>query len=391
MSEETPIRPFVVQPAPQRRPASGLIWVLVLLLVIWLLPDFVRRMKYAATIGREQAEVEVARTQMSDLKVGQLGHVFGLVAKSVGPSVVHINTVQRQMIRGRRDELDALLGGRVPEARGQGSGVIIDAENGYIITNNHVIAGATSIQVILSSGEELPASVQGSDQLLDLAVLRVPARNLIAAEWGDSDKLEVGSLVWAIGNPFGLDRSVTFGIISAKDRNIFEGTGNPYQSFLQTDAAVNPGNSGGPLVNVEGQVVGINTAIIGRAYQGISFSIPSAVARDVYDKILKNGRVTRGYLGVQLAPLEEDVARKLGLTSVEGALVVGVQDDSPAEKAGLQPGDVIINWNGQEISDPQTLTLIVAQSTIGSKAEVIIIREGEKATLTVEVEERPVD
>jgi S1-C subfamily serine protease len=252
-----------------------------------------------------------------------------------------------------------------------------------------VVDGANKIQVVLSSGEQLEGRVVGNDRLTDLAVLRVRSSNLIAAEWGDSDKLEVGSLVWAIGNPFGLDRSVTFGIISAKDRHVIEGDGNPYQSFLQTDAAVNPGNSGGPLVNVQGQVVGINTAIIGRSYQGISFSIPSDIARDVYQKIIDNGKVPRGYLGVRLEPLTVDVATKLGLKSPEGALVNSVQSDSPAFKAGLRIGDVIVRWNDQEIGDPQKLTLLVAQSKIGSQADVTLIRDGQEVHKTVRVEERP--
>jgi serine protease Do len=359
--------------------------------VMWLLPNFVERMKYATTRGRERAEVESAREEIQDLKLEDLGHAFGLVAKSVGPSVVHINTVRRLSSRRSDDELDALFGGYgggQREALGQGSGVVIDS-SGYIITNNHVVEGARNIQVVLSSGEELEGKVVGYDRLTDLAVLRVRSSNLIAAQWGDSDKLEVGSLVWAIGNPFGLDRSVTFGIISAKDRHVIEGFGNPYQSFLQTDAAVNPGNSGGPLVNIKGQVVGINTAIIGRAYQGISFSIPSGIAREVYQKIVENGKVPRGYLGVRLEPLTPEVATKLGLKSPEGALVVKVLEDAPAFKAGLEIGDVIVRWNDQEIGDPQKLTLLVAQSKIGSQAEVVIIRDGQEMRKTIRVEERP--
>jgi Do/DeqQ family serine protease len=381
-----------VPPAVRYRPNSGLIWVLLLLLIMWLLPNFVERMKYASTRGRERAEVEGAREEIKSLNLDNLGHAFGLVAKSVGPSVVHINTVRR--LNGRRsndDELDALFGGfggMQREALGQGSGVIVD-KAGYIITNNHVVEGASNIQVILSTGQQLEGSVVGFDRLTDLAVLRVRSSDLIAAEWGDSDQLQVGSLVWAIGNPFGLDRSVTFGIISAKDRHVIEGYSNPYQSFLQTDAAVNPGNSGGPLVNIEGQVVGINTAIIGRAYQGISFSIPSSIAREVYQKLIANGKVPRGYLGVQLAELTPEIAKKLGLKAAEGALVASIRDGSPAEKAGLEPGDVIVRWNTQEIDDPQKLTLLVAQSEVGSTAELLIIRDGEEIKKKVQVEERP--
>ena len=389
MPEEVPVRPTIVSPALRSRPSSGLIWVLVVLLVLWLLPGFVQRMKYASVMGREQAEVESARMEIGNLKLDELGHVFGLVAKSVGPSVVHINTARE--LRGRRstDELDSLFGGYGGrQSLGQGSGVIID-KAGYIITNNHVIEGAVAIDVVLSSGEELPASVVGYDQLTDLAVLRVRSSNLIAAEWGDSDQLQVGSLVWAIGNPFGLDRSVTFGIISAKDRHVIEGYSNPYQSFLQTDAAVNPGNSGGPLVDIEGKVVGINTAIIGRAYQGISFSIPSEIAREIYQKILDNGKVARGYLGVNLAPLTADMAKQLELKSLDGALVDNVRDDSPAEKAGIEKWDVIVRWNTQEIDDPQKLTLLVAQTEVGARADVVVIRAGQEVTVSVQVEERP--
>jgi S1-C subfamily serine protease len=376
----------------RNRPSSGLIWVLLLLLIMWLLPNFVERMKYASTRGRERAEVESARYEISGLKLDDLGHVFGLVAKSAGPSVVHINTVRRPFGgRSSDDEFDALFGGygaRQPATLGQGSGVIID-KSGLIITNNHVIEGATSIQVVLSTGEKLTGSVVGFDGPTDLAVLRVSASDLITAEWGDSDKLEVGSFVWAIGNPFGLDRSVTFGIISAKDRQVIEGHSNPYQSFLQTDAAVNPGNSGGPLVDIEGKVVGINTAIIGRAYQGISFSIPSAIAREVYQKIVANGKVPRGYLGVQLVAITPAIAKKFDLKVAEGVLVGGVGEGSPAHKAGIEPGDVIVRWNNQDIDDPQKLTLLVAQTEVGSKAEVVINRDGQEIKRTVRVEERP--
>ncbi len=200
----------------------------------------------------------------------------------------------------------------------------------------------------------------------------------------------MGAPVWAVGNPYGLDRSVTFGIISAKSRRGF--SENPYQEFLQTDAAVNPGNSGGPLVNVQGEVIGINTAIVGRAYQGISFAIPSETAHHIYDQLRASGNVVRGYLGVQLAQDGEvtpQIAQKLGIQSGSGALVKQVVADGPADKAGIEPGDVIVEWNGKPIDSSTTLRLLIARSEVGSDVECVIVRGGERETKKVRISQLP--
>jgi serine protease Do len=373
-----------VGPAPPRQ-FPLLVVILLMLLAAWLVPSFVERVEYSATLGRERAEVDVARGALSEHRLDDISRAFAQIAKAIGPSVVHINTLQR--IAAPRDEwLDFFGQPREYEAQGQGSGVIIDSQ-GYILTNNHVVAGAQQIEVVLSDGRSLEATRVGNDAAIDLAVLKIQAENLIAAEWGDSTKLPVGSLVWAIGNPYGLDRSITFGIISAKDR---QGVGNSLlQKFLQTDAAVNPGNSGGPLVDVNARVIGINTAIIGPTYHGIGFSIPSELARDVYEQLKSSGTVVRAWLGVALQVLTPDVAKELDLKDTKGALVKGVEPNSPAAKAGIRKGDFIVEWNKQPVASANALPMMVAGTPIGSHATVVVIRNGEKLTLDVPVEQRP--
>ena len=368
---------------PRRGGVPPLVWVLLVLLLVLLLPSLLEKIEYSRTRGRERAEVETARKALAEHTIDDLNRAFELVAKSMGPSVVHIDTVQ--LLEGR--STDEAYFAQQYARQGQGSGVVID-KAGYILTNNHVVANASEIRVKLSDGRDLEADKVGFDTLTDLAVLRIDADNLIAAEWGDSDALQVGSMVWAIGNPFGLDRSVTFGIISAKSRRGFGSS--LFQDFLQTDAAVNPGNSGGPLIDAHGQVVGINTAIIGRAYQGVSFAIPSSMAREVYEKLRETGTVARGWLGVELLELTPELALKLGAEeNIQGALVGAVFRDSPAEKAGMLAGDIIIQWNEHKIDNPMILSLAVAKAPIGSTAKVLVVRDGKQVPLEVFVEERP--
>jgi S1-C subfamily serine protease len=266
--------------------------------------------------------------------------------------------------------------------------VIVD-DAGYIVTNLHVVEGASEITVYLADHRSFPAEVIGVDPGIDLAVLKINASGLIAATWGDSDKLEVGEMVWAIGNPFGLDQTITSGIVSAKDRRGFGPS--IYQEFLQTDVAVNPGNSGGPLVDINGDIVGINTAILGSSYQGISFAIPSNLAREVYDKIRSTGKVVRGYLGVQLVPLTPEFATKLRFPTERtgGAVVKLVTRGSPAEQAGIEPGDIVIEWNNQPVVDDGALRLQIARTAVGAKVPVKLYREGQELTLEVRVAERP--
>jgi S1-C subfamily serine protease len=227
--------------------------------------------------------------------------------------------------------------------------------------------------------------------------LKIDLPNLIPAEWGDSDKLEVGDLVWAIGSPFGLERSLTFGIVSAKSRRSASRlTSSPYQEYLQTDAAVNPGNSGGPLVNIEGQVVGINAAIFGSAYQGISFAIPSSLAREKYDQLRANGRVERAWLGIAPQEVPEDIRERFSLELGQGVYVGEVESDipNPALRSGVRVGDVILKWNDHKATDPTLLSRAIAATEIGSIAKLQVLRANgdgqiEKLTLDVKVERRP--
>jgi len=379
------------RPAPAAQPSTlpWLLIILALLAVVWLSPGFLERIEYARTRGRERAEVESAREQLSSFKnLDSLSVAFTAVAKSIGPSVVHIDT-ESVVDGGSNDELSFPFGrGRQYEVQGQGSGVIVDAA-GYILTNNHVVQGANQIAVRLSDGRAVPGDVIGADPATDLAVIKIDAADLIAAEFGDSKTMKPGSLVWAVGNPYGLDRSITFGIVSATGRRNVAG-GSPYQDFLQTDAAVNPGNSGGPLVNTEGKVIGINTAIIGKAYQGISFAITSETAQEVYERLKTHGTVVRGYLGVGLQDLDLKTAKQLGLKDTKGGLVTEVAPGSPAQKAGLRPSDVVAEWNGHPIDNAMTLRLLVARTEVNTTVNVVVIRDGERMTLKVAVESRPV-
>lgn len=382
MSDLPPSNPAPIQASSI---LPRLLAILGILVIVWQFPSFLERVEYARVHGRERAESDVARAELADGNPTDLSRLSGKIAKLVGPSVVHIDTVRLVNGRMARDEWSSPFGGMAQyEMEGQGSGVIVDAE-GYIVTNNHVVEGAQQIDVHLSDERKRQAEVIGTDPLTDIAVLKIEADNLIAAEWGDSDKLEVGALVWAIGNPFGLDRSVTMGIISAKGRP----GQNPFQNYLQTDAAVNPGNSGGPLVNIEGKIVGINTAIVGPSYQGVSFSIPSNEARKVYDRLRTEGKVARGWLGVALAQLTPEIARQLGLRELRGALVQDVVRGAPADKAGIQPGDVIVKWNGIAVDTASMLSPLVAATEIGTTVSATAIRDGKPVEIKVTVEERP--
>jgi serine protease Do len=265
--------------------------------------------------------------------------------------------------------------------------VVVDAA-GYILTNYHVIENAAQVEVQLADGRsERNVTVVGADPLTDLAVLKVNDGKLLAAPWGDSDQLEVGDQVIAVGNPYGLTRTVTAGIVSAKDRR--EATDRGYQEYLQTDAAVNPGNSGGPLVDLKGQVVGINTAIYGRAYQGISFAIPSRLAHEVYNRLRTEGKISRGWLGVAMEEVPESSAKQLGLDLPAGVMVADVVPGSPAERAGLKRDDLIVRWDDHKVADPMDLSRAVAKTKIGAKVEIGLIRDGKRITRSVQVAERP--
>ncbi|MES2907251.1 MAG: Do family serine endopeptidase [Pseudomonadota bacterium] len=267
-----------------------------------------------------------------------------------------------------------------------GSGFVIDA-SGIVITNNHVVEAADEITVIFHDGSKLKAKLLGRDSKIDIAVLKVDApKPLLAAKFGDSDKARIGEWVMAIGNPFGLGGSVTAGIISARNRDIQAG---PYDDFIQTDTAINRGNSGGPLFNMDGEVIGINTAIIspggGGGSVGISFAVPSNLAQAVIAQIQQYGETRRGWLGVRITTVTDEFAESLGLTSVKGALVGDVTEDGPAKKAGIQPGDVILKFNGRTIDSPRELSRAVADSKIDTAVPVVVFRKQKEQTLQVQV------
>jgi serine protease Do len=377
-------------PDPRNEPQSGgirlgwAIWVLLVLLLMWIVPTFVEQIQFAATRGKQRAEAEVARHLLDEGRGATIAQ-YRYVVKAVQSSVVGVKAA-RNVDGQDTDELSSFLfgPGRGLREQDQGSGVIVDAQ-GYIITNYHVVDRASDVNVELSDGSKHSAQVVGIDPATDLAVLKIGAANLTAAPWGKSSDMEVGDPVLAIGNPFGLASTVTAGILSATGRHAVVEHVN-YQDFLQTDAAVNPGNSGGPLVNMKGQVVGINTAIVGPTYQGVSFAIPSDMVHQVYDQLVKSGKVARGWLGVSMKELAAEESAKLG---VNGAFVSGVLPDSPAAEAGIQRGDVITRWNKKKVSGPAELGLQVAWSKIGEKATATVQRGGETLELTVTVGQRP--
>ncbi len=313
---------------------------------------------------------------------------FTNLVKVVTPSVVNISTVSKKKLVQPFFEIspffDDFFGGR-PQPRYRretslGSGVIINKE-GYILTNDHVVKDAESIRVKLSNEKVYDGRVVGEDPKTDLAVVKINAKEeLPTAVLGDSDKLQVGQWAIAIGNPFGLDRTVTVGVISATGR---ANMGiEAYEDFIQTDASINPGNSGGPLLNIYGEVIGINTAIVA-AGQGIGFAIPINMAKQVVGQLIKKGNVTRGWLGISIQPVTDEIAQSFGLKKAVGALVSDVMAGSPAEKAGLKQGDVITRFAGKEIRDPRQLQMIVADTPVGQKAEVDIFRDGKPLKLSV--------
>jgi serine protease Do len=271
-----------------------------------------------------------------------------------------------------------------PGATSLGSGYVIDSA-GIIVTNNHVVEGADSIEVNFTDGSHLKAELVGRDPKTDVAVLRVkPLKPLPSVPWGDSDKLRVGDWVLAIGNPFGLGGSVSLGIVSARNRDINAG---PYDDFIQTDAAINKGNSGGPLFNLQGEVVGMNTAIYSPSggSVGIGFSIPAATVKGVVAQLLKYGETRRGWLGVRIQGVSDDLVESLGLDRARGALIADVTPGGPAEKSGIEAGDVIIEFNGKPVRDMKDLPRIVADTEIGKTVPLKVLRKGKEVLLSSEV------
>src|SRR5213594_3352489 len=281
---------------------------------------------------------------------------------------------------------------RVPRERREhslGSGVIVNSA-GYLLTNNHVIEGATDIKVVLSDEREMAGKIVGMDPGTDIAVVKIPTDHLSVLPFADSSKVEVGDIALAIGNPFGLGRTVTMGIVSAIGRG---GRGiEDYEDFIQTDASINPGNSGGALVNVRGELIGVNTAILSPSggNLGIGFAVPSNMVRIVMDQMIKTGKVTRGYLGVSIQDITPDLAEALKLGQTHGALIGDVDPDGPAARAGLQSGDVIVEANGKPVEDSRELRLLTSSMAPGSQINLRVLHAGQTRNVAIALAEMPV-
>lgn len=324
---------------------------------------------------------------------------FSDIVKAVSPTVVNISstkTIRRSLPFSHFFDFESPFEDffepfRIPKKwkeQSLGSGVIVSSD-GYIITNYHVIEKADEIKVTLYDKKDYRGKVIGSDPKTDIAILKIAAKGLPAIKWGNSDELQVGEFVLAFGNPYGFSHTVTMGIISALGRanvGIAE-----YEDFIQTDAAINPGNSGGPLVNIKGELIGINTAIFSRTggYQGIGFAVPSNMAQLVMEHLVKKGKVTRGWLGITIQQVTPELAKQFGIKEPKGALVSDITRNSPAEKAGLKRGDVIVELNGKTINDVESLRNMVAQSELGSTIKLKVIRAGKPIPINAVIAELP--
>ncbi len=333
--------------------------------------------------------------------LSRIGEETAHIVDAVRPAVVNISTTRTVRVQGginpffndpffRRFFGDQFGVPRERKTSSLGSGVIVDPK-GYILTANHVIQGADEIRVTLSDKREYKGKIIGTDALTDIGVIKIEAENLPTVPWGDSDRLRVGETVFAIGSPYGLSQTVTMGIVSAVGRaNV--GIAD-YEDFIQTDAAINPGNSGGALVNARGELVGINSAIFSTSggYQGIGFAIPSNMARPVMNSLIQKGKVVRGWLGVTVQGLTPDLARQFGMKEERGVLVGDVIEGSPAEKAGIQRGDVILEFGGKKIEDPNQFRNSVSVTEPGKTVDVKILRESRKETVKVTIGDLPSD
>jgi len=360
-------------------------WMLAAVLIAGLSPSNIASAK-DGTVSRESSQL-----------LGRLSDALAEVAEAARPAVVNISTTSTVTMEESpfgdmfNDPFFRRFFGDQFEHPGQkrkfkssalGSGVIV-SENGYILTNNHVIKGADEIKVILYDKREFKGKVVGTDSRTDLAVIKINAKTLPVLKLGDSDKLKTGDIVLAIGNPFGLNQTITMGIVSAVGRSNI-GLAD-FEDFIQTDAAINPGNSGGALVNSNAELVGINTAIFSTSggYMGIGFSIPSNMVKTVMDSIIKHGKVIRGWMGVSIQNLTPELAKSLGISETEGALISGVEKDSPADKAGLKRGDLVVALAGKKVIDSTSLRNMVAAMAPGTKIDVKIVREGKEQTVSM--------
>jgi len=330
---------------------------------------------------------------------------FAPVVQKVMPSVVSIYSSRQTTSDTRNQEWlndplfrrflgDQWLGGqtllpRERQTRSMGSGVIISPD-GYIATNHHVVEASTDIKVLLSDRREFAARLIGTDSKTDLAVLKIEQTGLPALTFADSSKVQVGDIVLAIGNPFDVGQAVSMGIVSATGRGL---GGENYEDFIQTDAAINPGNSGGALVSAEGRLIGINTAILSRTggNQGVGFAIPSSMARKFTDQIIRSGKVSRAFLGVMIQPITADLAKAFKLSKSEGALIADVNPGSPAERAGLKPGDVVTKIDDHAVADSRTLRLMIGEMSPGKVVQMAVVRDGMERQYSVTLGEQPSD
>ncbi len=360
----------------------------------------------ATTDGSQAREPSASSIAFADA----LSNAFRGAAHVISPSVVNITMVEKAEMRpasrrgtprgmGDPQELFKRFFGEqggsgsfgempMPERRGQGSGVVI-RENGYILTNNHVVAGADELKVTFDDGRDYAATVVGTDPDSDLAVIKIDASGLPAARIGDSEEVQPGDWVVAVGNPFGLDHTVTAGVVSAMGRADMGLT--TYEDYIQTDAAINPGNSGGPLVNLRGEVIGINAAIRSTTggNNGIGFAIPSNLAQHVADSLIADGKVERGWLGVAIQPLTPELSSSFGFEGTKGVLVSQVQPDTPAMKAGLESGDIVTKIDGQATDSPRQLMNVIGERAPGNRVTLTVAREGATKTVQVKLGERP--
>lgn len=360
-------------PLPPRARAR-LPFLLILLtfaLVLWLLPTLVSPIVYAVHRAIERAKADVARELLRDFPDAVDRTPW--VIKKVAPSVVGIET----FTAGRRT--------------GEGSGVIVD-EAGFLLTNFHVLAMAERVVVQLLDGRRIDAvNIVGYDRVMDLAVLEIAASDLTPAEWGDSDTIEVGDPVVAIGNPFGFSNTATSGIVSAKERYSASPSSRRVQEYLQIDAAINPGNSGGPLVDRHGRLIGINTMIAGasESFSGIGLAIPSNLARRVYERLRSDGSIVHGWLGIGLQTVTPSLAERLGLANTSGVLVTFVAYGSPAAEAGLVSGDIILAWNGTPVESHLKLSHTVIITSPGTEVVLTVSRRGEEREVRATLGRRP--
>jgi serine protease Do len=348
--------------------------------------------------GHQAAYLPYPISPHASRQIIETSRAFSEIVSAVSPAVVNISTT-----KVLRRDTDSFLEDpffdffrpfhdlRIPKKwkeQSLGSGVVVSPD-GFIITNNHVVEKSDEIKVTLLDKRTFRGKIVGADPKTDIAIVKIDASNLPTIPWGDSEQLQVGEFVLAIGNPYGLSHTVTMGIISAVGRaNV--GVAD-YEDFIQTDAAINPGNSGGPLVNIKGELIGINTAIFSRTggYQGIGFAVPSDMVRPIMSQLIQKGKITRGWLGVTIQELTPELSQKFGLEKSKGALVSDVAKGSPAEKSGVMRGDIILEFNGKEVKDVGNLRNMVAQSKVGSDVSIKILRSGKEYTLRLVIAELP--